>query len=152
MFQTSYVCMLMKNFIKHSSIIKKQSNGCLLHHLGVSFPKKATLAFKRTLRISLYLRDSLLKEVRSSLLKENALTLSGTEEAIRSYRWKLELMYLKCGNISIFILFNMYRKAMLGSLQYLPRVQRAMSSSIHQREIDYKTTMLNQDFESKKYN
>ena len=26
-------------------------------------------------------------------------------------------MYLKCGNISIFTLFTLYRKAMLGSLQ-----------------------------------
>ena len=41
------------------------------------------------------------------------------QETSRSYHWNLELMYLKCGNISIFILFNLYRKAMLGSLQLL---------------------------------
>ena len=40
-------------------------------------------------------------------------------ETSRSYRWKLELMYLKCGKISIFILFNLYSKAILGSLQLL---------------------------------
>ena len=70
MFQTSYGCMLIKNASKHASVIKKQSNGSLLHHFGVTFPKKATLAFKRTLRTSLHPRDSLLQEVRSSLLKK----------------------------------------------------------------------------------
>ena len=70
MFQISYGCMLMKNAIKHAYAIRKQSNGSLLHHLGVTFPKKAKLAFKGTLRTSLYLRDSLLKEARSSLFKK----------------------------------------------------------------------------------
>ena len=72
-------------------------------------------------------------------------------ETSRSYRWNLDLTCLKCGNISILILFKMHRKAMLGSLQYLPCVQRSIYLSIHQREIDCTTTMLNQDCESEKY-
>ena len=70
MFQVSSGCMLVKNAIKHASVTKKQSNGSPLHHLGVTFPKKATLNFKRTLRTSLHPRDSLSKEVRSSLFKK----------------------------------------------------------------------------------
>ena len=56
-------------------------------------------------------------------------------ETSRSYRRNLELMYLKCGDISIFISFTMYHKAMLGSFQYLPCVERSISSSIHQRQL-----------------
>ena len=40
------------------------------------------------------------------------------EETSRSYCWNLELVYLKCGNISISTLFTLYRKAMPGSLKY----------------------------------
>ena len=36
-----------------------------------------------------------------------------------SYRWNLELMYFKCGNLSIFILYIIYHKAMLDSLHSL---------------------------------
>ena len=57
-------------------------------------------------------------------------------ETSRSCRWNLDLMYLKCLDLSICISFTMYRKAMLGSLQYFPSKQRSISSSIHQRHLN----------------
>ena len=60
------------------------------------------------------------------MLKREKMVKDLDYETIRIYRSSLELMYFKCGKISIFILFTLYSKDMLDSLHYCYEAQASM--------------------------